>query len=66
MKVLKQRSRNNEQSINYINIILEDDRGRNIDINTDWEIVLEFDKIINNNFTIISGINLPDIQDLET
>jgi len=58
------RTRTNAHLITDINIILEDDRGRYIDINNDWELVLEFNTIINDRATI-DKINQPNIEDVE-
>lgn len=59
------RTKINNKIICDINIILEDDRGRKIDINNDWEIVIEFNKIINNNYPVINEKTKPDIEDIE-
>ena len=41
------RTKINDHVIDSINIILEDDKGSEIDINNHWSITLEFNKVIN-------------------
>ena len=54
-----------DQSIYSINIILEDDHQNKIDINNDWELVLELNKIVNSNYPLTNNVvDKPNIQDI--
>ena len=51
------------QNIDEIMIILEDDRGNKIDINNNWEIVMEFNTIVNDNIPDPDVTNIKPIED---
>ena len=53
------RTKIKNQIIDNINIILEDDKGMKIDINNDWEMVLEINKINIDNAPSIDSSKFP-------
>ena len=57
------RTKIKNQIIDNINIILEDDKGMKIDINNDWEMVLEINKINIDNAPSIDSSKLINIDD---
>ena len=60
------RTKINNRHIDAITIILEDDRGRKIDVNTHWELCLELNKVVNTNFpNLPNNDNKADVQDIE-
>ena len=59
------RTKIKNQMIDTINIILEDDRGNNIDINNDWELVLEINKINIANSPVVDSTKIINIDDID-
>ena len=59
------RTKINDHIRNSTNIILEDDNGSEIDINNHWSIILEFNKVINDNIINIDKSQIkPNITDI--
>ena len=60
------KSKIKDKLISFINTILEDYYGREIDINHNWNITFEIDKIINNNIPDIDTSKIMTIDDIES
>jgi hypothetical protein len=56
------RTKINDQVISFINIILEDDKQNQININNDYSITLEFNTIMND----VPNIDKTDLHDFDT
>ena len=59
------RTKIKDQNISYINIILEDDEGNEIDIKNNWSITLEFNKIMNDNLTLMDQTEIKNNNNIE-
>ena len=58
------RTKINDQIMDSLTIILDDDNGSEIDINNNWSITLEFNKVINDNIINIDESKIKNFDNV--
>lgn len=58
------RTKIKDQNISLLNIVIEDDRSNEIDLNNDWSLTLEFNKVVNDNVTEIDQTKIKNFDEV--